>query len=72
MFGPMDFGHDGATVEQLAKEALRTVGLDDVFWRRSPSDLSGGQMRRVAIAGVLASQPDVLIVDEPTAGLDPQ
>lgn len=72
MFGPMNFGHDAATAEQLAKEALRTVGLDEVFWSRSPFDLSGGQMRRVAIAGVLASQPDVLIVDEPTAGLDPQ
>jgi len=72
MFGPMNFGHDAAKAEQLAKEALRTVGLDEVFWSRSPFDLSGGQMRRVAIAGVLASQPDVLIVDEPTAGLDPQ
>ncbi len=72
MFGPMNFGHEPAEAERLAKDALRTVGLDEVFWSRSPFDLSGGQMRRVAIAGVLASQPDVLIVDEPTAGLDPQ
>ncbi|WP_214851637.1 energy-coupling factor transporter ATPase [Exiguobacterium sp. s193] len=72
MFGPMNFGHEQEEAERLAKEALRTVGLDEVFWSRSPFDLSGGQMRRVAIAGVLASQPDVLIVDEPTAGLDPQ
>ena len=72
MFGPMNFGHAPAEAERLAKDALRTVGLDEVFWSRSPFDLSGGQMRRVAIAGVLASQPDVLIVDEPTAGLDPQ
>lgn len=72
MFAPMNFGHTPAEAERLAKDALRTVGLDEVFWSRSPFDLSGGQMRRVAIAGVLASQPDVLIVDEPTAGLDPQ
>ncbi|AFS69291.1 MULTISPECIES: energy-coupling factor transporter ATPase [Exiguobacterium] len=72
MFGPMNFGHEPSEAERLAKDALRTVGLDEVFWSRSPFDLSGGQMRRVAIAGVLASQPDVLIVDEPTAGLDPQ
>jgi len=71
MFGPRNFGHSEEEAKALAEEALRTVELDERFWSRSPFDLSGGQMRRVAIAGVLASRPDVLIVDEPTAGLDP-
>lgn len=71
MFGPRNFGATAAEAKQKAHEALRLVGLDESLWDRSPFDLSGGQMRRVAIAGVLASRPDVLIVDEPTAGLDP-
>ena len=71
MFGPHNFGATEAEAKERAHEALRLVGLDESLWDRSPFDLSGGQMRRVAIAGVLASRPDVLIVDEPTAGLDP-
>ncbi|WP_214780847.1 energy-coupling factor transporter ATPase [Exiguobacterium sp. s22] len=71
MFGPRNFGATDAEAKERAHEALRLVGLDEALWDRSPFDLSGGQMRRVAIAGVLASRPDVLIVDEPTAGLDP-
>ena len=71
MFGPRNFGATDAEAKERAHEALRLVGLDETLWDRSPFDLSGGQMRRVAIAGVLASRPDVLIVDEPTAGLEP-
>ncbi|MBR2758542.1 MAG: energy-coupling factor transporter ATPase [Exiguobacterium sp.] len=71
MFGPRNFGATDAEAKERAHEALRLVGLDETLWDRSPFDLSGGQMRRVAIAGVLASRPDVLIVDDPTAGLDP-
>lgn len=71
-FGPQNFGVSEAEANQRALEMLRTVGLDESFAKRSPFELSGGQMRRVAIAGVLAMQPKVLILDEPTAGLDPQ
>lgn len=70
-FGPMNFGVSEAEALDLAKETLPLVGLDETFMDRSPFDLSGGQMRRVAIAGVLAMKPEVLILDEPTAGLDP-
>ena len=72
-FGPKNMGIDREETERRVKEALSLVDLDfEEFAQRSPFDLSGGQKRRVAIAGVLAMQPDVLILDEPTAGLDPK
>ena len=71
-FGPMNFGVSQEEAAKIAEEMLDLVGLDESFLERSPFDLSGGQMRRVAIAGVLAMQPEVLVLDEPTAGLDPQ
>ncbi len=70
-FGPKNFGAKGDEAISMAHEALRKVGLDESFYERSPFELSGGEKRKVAIAGVLAMKPDVLIVDEPTAGLDP-
>lgn len=72
MFGPMNFGVSKQEARQRAREAILMVGLDESILERSPLNLSGGQMRRVAIAGILAMQPDVLVLDEPTAGLDPQ
>lgn len=71
-FGPKNFGLDDATIEKRIKEVLPKVGLSEELLSRSPFDLSGGQMRRVAIAGVLASKPSVYVLDEPTAGLDPR
>lgn len=71
-FGPKNLGLDKKEVELRAYEALRQVGFPDDLFYQSPFDLSGGQKRRVAIAGVLAMKPKVLILDEPTAGLDPQ
>lgn len=71
-FGPKNLGLPKKEVELRAFDALKKVGLPEEFYYQSPFDLSGGQKRRVAIAGVLAMKPKVLILDEPTAGLDPK
>ena len=71
-FGPKNFGVSDERATEIVKETLEMVGLDESYMERSPFELSGGQMRRVAIAGVLAMEPSVLVLDEPTAGLDPQ
>ncbi|MCA1028608.1 MULTISPECIES: energy-coupling factor ABC transporter ATP-binding protein [Cytobacillus] len=71
-FGPMNFGVNEGEAKRRAHEAIKQVGLDESILQKSPFDLSGGQMRRVAIAGVLAMHPDVIVLDEPTAGLDPR
>jgi energy-coupling factor transport system ATP-binding protein len=71
-FGPRNLGLDERECENRAKEALQLVGISEEWYEKSPFEMSGGQKRRVAIAGVLAMDPKVLILDEPTAGLDPR
>lgn len=70
-FGPKNLGLSEEEIEKRAKEALNLVGLGEDYYEKSPFELSGGQKRRVAIAGILAMQPEYFILDEPTAGLDP-
>ena len=71
-FGPKNFGVSEEEALKIAAKVVKTVGLPEEVLKKSPFDLSGGQMRRVAIAGVLAMKPEVLVLDEPTAGLDPK
>ena len=70
-FGPNNFGDDEETALNKAKKALKLVGIPESYYERSPLELSGGQKRRVAIAGIIAIEPKILVLDEPTAGLDP-
>ena len=71
-FGVKNFGIKGEEALEKAHKALLSVGLNETYFKRSPFELSGGEKRRVAIAGILAIEPDILVLDEPTAGLDPK
>ncbi len=71
-FGPKNFGVSEEEALERAKKALELVGLDPSYYQRSPLDISGGQKRRAAIAGILAIEPEIIVLDEPTAGLDPK
>ena len=71
-FGPKNFGLDEKSAIEKAHEALAMVGIDESYYKRSPFELSGGEKRKVALAGILAIDPEILILDEPTAGLDPK
>lgn len=71
-YGPKNLGLEGEALKERIETSLKAVGLDESLWQKSPFELSGGQKRRAAIAGVLAMNPDILILDEPTAGLDPK
>ena len=72
MFGPKNFGFSEEEAKERAIKALQDVGIPESYFDKSPFELSGGEKRRVAIAGIIASEPDILILDEPTAGLDPK
>lgn len=71
-FGPKNFGLSNEEALNKAKETCKIVGIDESLWEKSPFNLSGGQMRRVAIAGILSMEPKILVLDEPTRGLDPE
>lgn len=71
MYGPLNKGYEKEKAEAIARECLKSLGIGDEYFRKSPFDLSGGEKRRVAIAGVIAMEPEIIVLDEPTAGLDP-